>query len=404
MILFVYETVPTARVSYFNVRSDPTRWGLCGVGAQIFLKGLIKPSQHRIVVPYNHVDTFTYTRYHQPFYALGWATRVENDFMDGEVYRSPRNAADLIVPPGRSGVGLYIGAPAVLHTESLNRDLAGRTVFAPQYLSEYGLTTVAASRQALRYDGLLFDAGAVRERTLAPALPLTPILAQGWRPIGVNESSDVANGFVDMRNRRLVFGSLEPFDILRSALDALQLFHGVRNSHDATEQNVFTSDTGEMLRDAASGRLVVSAPQFQALCGNLWGVGRVLAPGLRTKNLKSGTLVALALDGKPLVESRRFVVKMVTDARNADELSGRDPRFAKSPNGQWRIDVLGKGPVTTFGKAATVPIEISIGNRRLVDVYLERGSWELYVNGNSWQFYCDTPGARYTLHRAAWAA
>jgi hypothetical protein len=43
MILFVYETRPTARVSYFNVRSDPTRWGLCGVGAQIFLKGLIKP-------------------------------------------------------------------------------------------------------------------------------------------------------------------------------------------------------------------------------------------------------------------------------------------------------------------------------------------------------------------------
>jgi hypothetical protein len=114
--------------------------------------------------------------------------------------------------------------------------------------------------------------------------------------------------------------------------------------------------------------------------------------------------VALALDGKPLVESRRFVVKMVTDARNADELSGRDPRFIKNPNGQWRIDVLGRGPVTTFGKAATVPIEISIGNRRLVDVYLERGSWELYVNGSSWQFYCDTPGARYTLHRTGWPA
>jgi hypothetical protein len=112
--------------------------------------------------------------------------------------------------------------------------------------------------------------------------------------------------------------------------------------------------------------------------------------------------VALALDGKPLVESRRFVVKMVTDARNADELSGRDPRFLKNPKGQWRIDVLGKGPVTTFGRAAKVPIQIFIGNRPLVDVYLERGSWELYVDGDRWQFYCDTPGARYTLHRNAW--
>jgi hypothetical protein len=120
--------------------------------------------------------------------------------------------------------------------------------------------------------------------------------------------------------------------------------------------------------------------------------------------LKSGTLVALALDGKPLVESRRFVVKMVTDARNADELSGRDPRFIKNPKGQWRIDVLGKGPVTTFGRAAKVPIQIFIGNRPLVDVYLERGSWELYVDGDRWQFYCDTPGARYTLHRKSWPA
>jgi hypothetical protein len=55
-------------------------------------------------VPYNRVDTFTYTRYHQPFYALGWATRVENDFFDGEVYRTSPDAADLILPPGRSGV------------------------------------------------------------------------------------------------------------------------------------------------------------------------------------------------------------------------------------------------------------------------------------------------------------
>jgi hypothetical protein len=171
------------------VRSDPTRWGLCGVGAQIFLKGLIKPSRHRIVVPYNRVDTFTYTRYHQPFYALGWATRLENDFFDGEVYRTPPNAADLILPPGRSGVGLYIGAPAVLHTESLNRDLAGRTVYAPQYLAEYGLSASSAPRLPLTYDGLLFDSGAVRERTLPIALPLSPIRAEGWRPIGLTKQT-----------------------------------------------------------------------------------------------------------------------------------------------------------------------------------------------------------------------
>lgn len=402
MILFVYETKPTARVSYFNVRSDPTRWGLCGVGAQIFLKGLIRPSQHRIVVPYNLVDTFTYTRYHQPFYALGWATRVENDFYDGDVYRNADGKNDLILSPGRSGIGRYEGAPAVLQTSSLVRDLAGRTVYAPQYLNEYGLTASPSKTQTLTYDGLLFDRGRQRDRSLSIALPLSPLIGSGLRPIGYNTSADIANGFVDPVKKRMVFGSLEGTDVLRASLDALQLFHGVENSHDATEQNVFTSDTREMMRDAASGRLVVSAPGFQALCGNLWGVGRVLAPGLQTRNIKSGTLVALALDGKPLVESRRFVIKMVTDARNADELSGRDPRFAKQPNGQWRIDVLGKGPVTTFGRSSKTPIQISVENKPLVDVYLDRGSWELYVTGDEWQFYCDTPGARFTLHRGSW--
>lgn len=401
MILFVYETRPTARVSYFNVRSDPTRWGLCGVAAQIFLTGLVQPSRHRIVIPYNTVDTFTYTRYHQPFYALGWATRVENDFYDGDVYHSADKRTDLILSPGRSGIGQFEGAPAVVHTSSLVRDLAGRTVFAPSYLAPYNLSTVSGNRRTLTYDGLLFDNGTQRDRDVSIGLPLAPIAAAGLRPIGYDVENNIANGFIDPEKKQFIFGSLEPFDVLRAALDAMDVFHDVPNRHDATEQNVFSSDTGEMLRDSASGRLVVSAPGFQAICGNMWGVGRVLAPGLQVRGARSGTLVALALDGQPLPTSRRFLIKMVTDARNADELSGKDPRYAKTPGGQWRIDVLGRGPVTTFGKASATPISVGIEGRALADVYLERGSWELLVDGNKMEFYCDTPGARFTLHRGS---
>ncbi len=400
MILFVYETKPTARVSYFNVRSDPSRWGLVGIASEIFLRGLIQPSRHRIVVPYSRVDTFNYKRFHQPFYALGWATRVENDFFDGPVYRpDPSMPADLIVPPGRSGVSRYEGAPAVLHTENLIRDLGGRSVSSPQYLNEYGIAGMSGGRANLTFDGIMFDRGVQKERNLRLALPLSPLAGSGLQVIGYNQNSNIANGFVDEKRKRFVFGSLEPMDVLRASLDALETFHGVPNSHDATEKAVFGTDTGELWRDAASGRLVVSAPRFQALCGNLVGVGRVLAPGLRLRNLKSGTLVALALDGKPLVESRHFVIKLVTDARNLDEVAGRDPRFVRQKNGQWKLDVLGEGPVTTFGKASTTPIQIGIEGRALLDVYLERGSFELLVNGDNWQFYCDTPGTRYALHR-----
>jgi hypothetical protein len=188
----------------------------------------------------------------------------------------------------------------------------------------------------------------------------------------------------------------------------MQIFYGVPNAHHANAHNVFSTDTGEMMRDAASGRLVVSAKNFQALCGNLGGVGRVLAPGLRARNLNSGTLVALSLDGKPLVESRRFMIKMVTDARNKDEVAAPDMRLSpqtkkmvRVPN-QWRLDVPGQGPVTTFGKPSVHPIQISMENRPLLDVYLERGSFELLVDGDNWKFYADTPGTRFVLHNAAY--
>jgi hypothetical protein len=204
---------------------------------------------------------------------------------------------------------------------------------------------------------------------------------------------------MDEKNKRLVFGALDQNDVFRAALDAMNIFNGVENSHDANDQNVFTTDTNEMYRDSASGRLIISAPQFQGMCGNLNGVGRVLARGLQARNVKNGTLIALALDGKPLVESRRFVVKMVTDARNVDEVAGPDPRFVRKSDGQWQVTVLGEGPVTTNGREAAQPVRILMENRPLVDVFLEGGGFELLVDGDNWQFYSDTPGVRFVLHR-----
>src|SRR5690606_5533924 len=108
----------------------------------------------------------------------------------------------------------------------------------------------------------------------------------------------------------LVFGHLSRDEVLRAALDALNLFYGAPNTHTAADQKVFKSDTGELLRDAGSGRLLVAAPRVQALAGNLSGVSNVGAPGIGVKNLRSGVLVATSLDGLPLTQSRNFLIKM----------------------------------------------------------------------------------------------
>ena len=128
----------------------------------------------------------------------------------------------------------------------------------------------------------------MRERDLQLALSLPKVNALGGVPIGVNRDSGVANGFYDRKNRRFVFGDLAREDVLRASMDALQTFYDVPISHDATEHNVFKSDTGELWRDAASGRLIISAPGVQSMSGNLNSVGRVMAPGLRVRNAKNG--------------------------------------------------------------------------------------------------------------------
>jgi hypothetical protein len=393
LILFVYETVPSPRVSYFNVRSDPTRWGLVGIGAQIYLKGLVRPARNRVVIPYNNVDVFSYDRYDQMLYALGWTTRVENDFYDGKTYQAPDDVT-LIVPPGRSASGEYSGAPAVLYTRSLVRDLAGRTVFAPDYLARYGLT-LSPIDTALHYDGLLYDAGVVRARRDL-ALPLSLVQGMGHRAIGIGASADAVGGFVDAQNKRLVFGSLTSTEAMRAAIEAMRLFNGAPNLRPQVARGVYVSDTQELKRDAMKATLAIETPQVAMLAGN-WGASGT-ARVLRAQNLRGGTLVALSLDGRALEQSRRFVVKMVTDARNVDEVVGRDPRFVRSPKGQWQATVLGRGPVTTQGRISPMPLRVSLGKKQLLDVYLSGGSWELLVDGNTKKFYCDTPGARYVLH------
>ncbi|MBW3635928.1 MAG: hypothetical protein KY445_05600 [Armatimonadetes bacterium] len=395
MILFVYETSKTARVGYFNVRSDPARWGMAAIGAQIYLGGLIAPARHKVVVPYGTVDTFTYTKYHNPLYALGWTTRIENDFFEGQTYIADRGT-DLIVPPGRSSVGRYAGAPALLYGGVLTKDLSGKSAAQPDFLSSYRLNLRRNNVPVLRYDGLLFDALQAPATPAASVLPLSAVRAISSRPIGVNESANAAHGFVDDAQKRLVFGSLHRDEVLGAALDALRRFGGVPNDPSKVARNAFYSDTRQIFRDAANGRLILNAPQVQALGGNLSGV-KGIAGGLGVKNARNGAIVAVSLDGLPLVRSRRYVIKMVTDARNLDEIVVRDPRFIRSPNGQWMLTQFGKGPVSTSGKNTAPPLQIFLAGKPQLSVAMTGGSWEMVVDGDSRRFYCDTPGVKWTF-------
>ena len=393
MILFTYATGKEAQVGYFNVRSDPTRWGMAAVGARIFLKALVAPMKKRIVVPYSSVDLFAYEKYHQPLYILNWTSRVENDYFEGETYLAPPGT-HLIVPPGRSVGSRYSNAPLLFYTRLMRGDLANNPRSVPMW-SEYGLAP-RLEQVGFGYEGVLYDAFDGQERPRNQSLALDVIRANNLTAVGANEAINAAHGFRDDGRRILAFAGLEREEVAPAALDALQIFGGVTGRRSLAARGVSRSDTNEVVRDFKRGKLAVATPQVQILAGDLLGVSGSKS-GLQVSGAKNGALVALSLDGLPLVSSRRYVLKMTADARNVDEKLGRDPRFIRSPNGQWILEAFGRKGVVSDAVATTEPVRIALGGREQLQIWLEGGTWELLVDGQNRKFWCDTPGARWKV-------
>ena len=373
MILFTYETDPKARVGYFNVRSDPSRWQMAAVGARIFLGNLVEPAKHTVVVPYGEADLYSYEKFHQPLYALGWTTRVENDFFEGKTYRAPQGV-DLIVPPGRSSGANYVGAPALLYTRDKRAGAAGNLGRA-SYWTSYNLRAS---------DGKTFD--------------LKQLEAKKLEPIAPNADAATARGFWDAGKKRLVFAHLNADEVWGAALQALQKSDALTPRNVAGAATVLRADTGQVMRDVKRGRLAVETPQVQILAGNL-EKSTGFAGGLTVKNAREGALVAISLDGLPLAQSKKYLIKMTSDAENVDQKVRRDPRFSRDPNGQWKVEAIGDGPVNTPAVSTAEPVEIGLNGQRQLRIWMDGGAWELYVNGDSRQFYCDS-AARYEVDGA----
>ncbi len=368
LILFTYETDPKSRVGYFNVRSDPSRWQMAAVGARMFLGNMVAPAKHRVVVPYNEADLYSYEKFHQPLYALGWTTRVENDFFEGKTYRAPDDAT-LIVPPGRSVGAQYVGAPALLYTRDKRTDAAGNKGRA-SYWTDYNLRAT---------DGATFD--------------LAQLESKGLEPVGVNGKT--ARGFWDEKKKRMVYAQLDSDEVWGAALEALQKSDALAPRNIASAETVLRADTGQVMRDVKRGRLAVEAPMVHILAGNLEG-SQGFADGLTVKNAREGALVAISLDGLPLVKSKRYLIKMTADAVNVDQKVIRDPRFLSNPDGQWKVEAIGDGPVDTPAVTTAEPIEIGINGKRQLRIWMDGGAWELFVDGDKRQFYCNS-AARYEV-------
>jgi hypothetical protein len=393
IILFTYDSI-TTRIGYFDVHADPSRWGLVAIAAKMFLQRDVAPSRLSVSVAHSQVGTFSYARYLRPFYSLAWVSQIYNDFFD-DTYNAK---ASLVISDGRDTVSQYRGAPTLLYTQSKNLDLyAKQRLETGRYMDDYTVNPIGSGTFQWRFDGILFEDGSQRTfATSTPVFSLTDVMAQKMVPIGQAEEQGATYGFYDPRTGNYVFNYLSDPGVLRVALDALgRIGKNPNVSHRSTETRVFTSDTGELVRQSAGGRLFIHTPTTQAVVGNI-GSDEIALSALRIKANGTGALIATSLDGKPLANSQRYLVKMVTDASN----TGEDVTPTRL-NGslRYKLAAFGQAPVLTNGGPATPPIQVSIGSRKLLEVYLTKGTFEMVVDRNASYFYCDTPHVEFAFDR-----
>jgi len=99
------------------------------------------------------------------------------------------------------------------------------------------------------------------------------------------------------------------------------------------------STTGELALDYQAGLLVIDAPQAQGAVGALNSRDEVATSELRiASSMETGTVVAVALDGRPLGNSERILLQVMSE----EQATG----FRKVPAGphRWRIADPGDDP------------------------------------------------------------
>jgi hypothetical protein len=118
------------------------------------------------------------------------------------------------------------------------------------------------------------------------------------------------------------------------------------------ERQVVRSATGQLAWNWGEGRMVVNAPQAQGVTGYLSRAGRVSLPDVAVESpLEYGSVLVVALDGKPLKTSQRMLLQVMSEDRNY----GWKVAQAGGP-GESTIQSIGSAPLLVKDLTGTVSL------------------------------------------------
>lgn len=399
-----YQTIgDLMSIGSFEMQADPARWGLFGLAAKMFLSGEVREGETTIAVAYSEEDLATHASYENALYELAWNYRMVNRFSNTKV-----DEAVFTVTSGRSHLAGIEEENTVLYARSPLVETKKQQV-SNERNSLYARSGYPLKVYVLRNDSVMITLDSLTTMYVKPrfAFRIKDVEIKGLVPLGADRSGIYTAGFLDTAKNVLGLGGIVDTQIGAIILDHV---HRKPASHESEMRTVssffrkrigegiYESETRELLRNTADGVFMIKAPRVAAVQGSFRSGVRYEAGTLAVTSVSPiGTVAVSSLDGKPLAEASQVLVKMVTIAENSGQkldtvnVPGVGKKFAlRSPGGF---------PVRTMGASSDQPTSIWLNGRKMLDVYMRNGTWEMFLDLRKKEYllHCDTPEVRFHL-------
>lgn len=397
-----YTTGDFTRLSAFDLNNDPARWSLFGQAAHTFLgESTVQSSKYLVQIGYSAEDLSSYAEWTDALHNISWVHRLENVLLTPEF----QSKADLLIASGRSHATGYKGSHSILFGNSEWIDASHREKPAADTSiwgkSGYPLLPREKDAAEFRFNGIGFD----RDETTSPrgvsGFDLADVQKLKLEVIGVDEQGGAAFGAYHEMRKNLLLGRVSPELVLRFAVDLTNHWYDTPMTHAKLDAGQYVSDSGELVRDTSSGMLTVDAPGVQVIQGTMTTGTLYQTPsgalGVVSQS-PFAVVSAIALDGKPVVQSRLLNIKMATVAENRKQLL--EPAKHPAMGGYQVMAVEGTFPIVTRATPlADRETSIRIAGKEIVAVGMENGTWEMIADLTERTFYlfCDLPNARFKV-------
>lgn len=389
---FDYATIGNMmEISVFGMQADPVRWGMFGLASKMFLAGDVQEARHTVAILFSNEDLATYATYESPLYQLAWMHKVVNSVEEG--------SADFTLTSGRSHATKFEGRNGILFTLTPFADTQKQRV-ATDRSSLYAQSGYPLPMIIMRSDTILAALGGFESQTRARwGFRIEDVLGHGYLPVGSDRNEVYSAGFRDTIRNVLALGGIPERQVLPLAARMMNETYQTPTLPEMFDRKVFQSDTRELTRDAGQGLLLIHTKTFCAIQGALT-MGKRHDAGVLGLSSQSpvGVLAVTSLDGESLERSSRFVLKMTTVAENY----GQVLETVDVPSLGKRTVLRSSGgfPVITKGIPSQNPTTVWLNGKKLVDVYMQNGTWEIVVDRTRKQYAvsCDTPNIRFHFH------